>query len=358
MGDLLRQEHHMKVLKLLQQQKQHTQPQVSPFQPINQPHIQHFTRPNINNYQRDPRANQQRPVNRPKPHPPTPAPIQTPPRTQPWTSCVTNDAPICRITSAESTTLTAPVDIDLNESVSSIILSDDEIIDINADASDVELVAEEPETRSAACTFNPDFRAPTPPPRTSLYSDDDESDEEMNMLDLFEEWYGDLYREGALNENTPRWRRYYDQTGRFDIVFRGATRLEAGMRDVREIYKFADEAKTVVNLADPTNKLLLLYQEKKAKSGYFEGEVSSGGADGGGRSESVDVVEVSEATTSRGLSAMEVAKNMTDEEYEAIRKKNRKEAKAALKLAKQMRLAQAEEEARKSFVKLEKMDFD
>ncbi len=161
-----------------------------------------------------------------------------------------------------------------------------------------------------------------------------------------------------INENTPRWRRYYDQTGRFDIVFRGATRLEAGMRDVREIYKFADEAKTVVNLADPTNKLLLLYQEKKAKSGYFEGEVSSGGADGGGRSESVDVVEVSEATTSRGLSAMEVAKNMTDEEYEVIRKNNRKEAKAALKLAKEMRLAQAEEEARKSFVKLEKMDFD
>jgi len=357
MGDLLRQEHHMKVLKLLQQQKQHTQFQVPPFQPIQQPHIQHFTRPNIHNYQRDPRANQQRPLNLPTPAPP--APIQTPPRTQAWTSCVTNDVPLCRITSAESSTLTAPippVDIDLNESVSSITLSDDEIIDTNTDAVDVEVVAEQPETRSAACTFNPDFRAPTPPPRTSLYSDDDESDEEMNLLELFEEWYGDLYREGAINENTPRWRRYYDQTGRFDIVFRGATRLEAGMRDVREIYKFADEAKTVVNLADPTNKLLLLYQEKKAKSAYFEGEVSSGA--GGGRSELVEVVEVSEATTSGALSAMEVAKNVTDEEYEAIRKKNKKEAKAALKLAKQLRLAQAEEEARKSFVKLEKMDFD
>jgi len=37
-------------------------------------------------------------------------------------------------------------------------------------------------------------------------------------------------------------------------------------------------------------------------------------------------------------STMEMAKKVTDEEYEAIRKKNKKEAKAALKHAKQLRI--------------------
>ncbi len=64
--------------------------------------------------------------------------------------------------------------------------------------------------------------------------------------------------------------------------------LQSGKRDVREIYKLADKVKMVVNLADPKNKLLLLYQEKNTKSAYFESGVSSGPS-GGGRSESVEV---------------------------------------------------------------------
>ncbi len=48
-------------------------------------------------------------------------------------------------------------------------------------------------------------------------------------------------------------------------------------------------------------------------------------------------------TTSGGLTAMEWARNMTDEEYKVIRKKNRKLAKAALKHAKDLRAAQASE---------------
>ncbi len=139
--------------------------------------------------------------------------------------------PICRITAAKSTP--PPVNIDLNESVSSIILLDSLTLILMLFM--LRSSAEKPKTRSAACTFNPDFLAPTSPPRTFLCSDDDESDEEMNMINLFQEWYGDLYREGVLIENIPRWRRYYDQTGRFDIKFRGATRLGVGMRDVRRI---------------------------------------------------------------------------------------------------------------------------
>jgi len=59
---------------------------------------------------------------------------------------------------------------------------------------------------------------------------------------------------------------------------------------------------------------------------------------GGGRNDSV---EVAEATTNGALTAMEAAKRIADEEYQKIRKKNKREAMAALREAYKMRLAQA-----------------
>lgn len=107
---------------------------------------------------------------------------------------------------------------------------------------------------------------PPQPERSAIqspYSDDDDSDDGRDLLDLFDEWYGDLYRQENLNENVPRWRRHYERTGRFDIVFRGAKRMEAKFKDCLTFFKFSDEDKTVVDLTDPTNKLILSYMEKK-----------------------------------------------------------------------------------------------
>ena len=83
------------------------------------------------------------------------------------------------------------------------------------------------------------------------------------MAELFEEWYGYLYREGTLNEKCPRWRVHYEITGRTDKIFRGAKRMEVKAVDALKSFKYLDKEKTRVNLNDPTNKLILDYQNKR-----------------------------------------------------------------------------------------------
>ena len=83
------------------------------------------------------------------------------------------------------------------------------------------------------------------------------------MAELFEEWYGDLYLEGTLNEKCPRWRVHYEITGRTDKIFRGAKRMEIKAVDALKSFKYLDKEKTRVNLNDPTNKLILDYQNKR-----------------------------------------------------------------------------------------------
>ena len=123
----------------------------------------------------------------------------------------------------------------------------------------------EPLQRSAACTFNPNFQRPTPPPKESIYSDDDDSDDGFDLLDLFEMWYGDLYRDGTLNEKIPRSRLHYEYTGRVDKVFKGDKKMLVKIPDISDILKFSDDSKRTVKLNDPTNKLVLAYQNKKVK---------------------------------------------------------------------------------------------
>lgn len=129
---------------------------------------------------------------------------------------------------------------------------------------DDEPEADEPQ-RSAACTFNPNFRPPSPAPKQSIYSDDDDSDDGLDLLDLFDMWYGDLYKDGTLNENIPRWRLHYEYTGRVDKVFKGEKKMLVKISDINESLKFTDDSRTKVQLNDPTNKLVLAYQDKKVK---------------------------------------------------------------------------------------------
>jgi len=361
MERLLREQQAMLRKKQIHEQNQQQAPSSVPFnnppvhQPFNCPPVQYSPQQSsvVKPNSRDPRSFPRRPT-----LPSTSPSVQI----QPWTTCITNEPPICRINSVMSVltsenNINMPGNINLDDSVGLIYLSEDDEPEIFEKSS-------QPQTRSAACTFNPDFRPPTPPPKKSLYSDDDENDDDVDMLQLFEEWYGDLYRDGTLNENTPRWRRYYDQTGRFDIVFRGVTRLQTSVRDVRDIFKFSDEAKTIVNLTDPTNKLKLAYQEKRSDSILLRpNRVQSQSRRETSKTtvnpvNSIDVEEASKDTEPRPLNVVEAARNKTDEEYNEIVKRNKKLAKAHLKLEKQQKLAQAEQEARKSFVKIEKMDFD
>lgn len=109
--------------------------------------------------------------------------------------------------------------------------------------------------------------------KPSIYSDDDtDSEEEKDLLTLFDEWYGDLYTEENLNEKIPRWRMHYEMTGRMDIRFRAAPRTPSLpkcnviMPDVTRTFKFADMENTRVNLADPTNQLILACSNKKNQS--------------------------------------------------------------------------------------------
>lgn len=95
-----------------------------------------------------------------------------------------------------------------------------------------------------------------------LYSDDEtDSEDEKDLLTLFDEWYGDLYTEESLNEKVPRWRMHYEMTGRMDIRFRAAPAPMpkcitsfVKMSDISKTLKFSDEENTRVNLADPANK--------------------------------------------------------------------------------------------------------
>lgn len=64
-----------------------------------------------------------------------------------------------------------------------------------------------------------------------------------------------------------RWRIVYERTGRLDVKFKGAKKLEIKLDDVHNSkLKFLDSNKTKLNLKDPTNNLILTYQNKRLRN--------------------------------------------------------------------------------------------
>ena len=122
-----------------------------------------------------------------------------------------------------------------------------------------------PIQRNTASTLNSNFvREPSPEGEPSIYSDDDNSDDVKSMLELMDEWYGDLYEEGTLNEKIPRWRMHYELTGQVDKIFRGEKKMQVKISDALDVFKFTNEDKTSINLNEPTNKLIISYETKKS----------------------------------------------------------------------------------------------
>ena len=120
-----------------------------------------------------------------------------------------------------------------------------------------------PIQRNAASRLNSNFvRELSPEGKPSIYSDDDKSDDGKSMSELMDEWYGDLYKEGTLNEKIPRWRMHYELTGQVNKIFRGEKQMQVKISDVFDVFTFNAD-KTSVNLNDTINNVILSHENWK-----------------------------------------------------------------------------------------------
>ncbi|CAF0822245.1 unnamed protein product [Brachionus calyciflorus] len=95
------------------------------------------------------------------------------------------------------------------------------------------------------------------------------SEDEENWAEFCYNYYMENYNDFVeeLHVKPPRWRIIYERTGRIDFKFKSSRQLEVKLDDIGKTkLKYTDESKDCVNLKDPTNKLILLYQSKKLKN--------------------------------------------------------------------------------------------
>ena len=129
--------------------------------------------------------------------------------------------------------------------------------------------SEQNDVEPDACRLVKNFRPMSPPPalankKQSIYSDDDESDDELDLLEEYFLEYADRFNE--CSEKMPKWRVIYERTGNVDSIFRASRRMECKLNNIKQLsLKYKDEEKTVINVNDSTNKLILTYESKRIK---------------------------------------------------------------------------------------------
>jgi len=130
----------------------------------------------------------------------------------------------------------------------------------------------QPKIDSDATRLVSDFRPPSPPPdyeakKQSIYSDDDETDDELELLEEYFREYKDRFE--SNDEKMPKWRIMYERTGNFNTVFRAAKRMSCKIKKIDNFkFKFTDSQKTTINVNEATNNLILKYEKKRGKSGF------------------------------------------------------------------------------------------
>jgi hypothetical protein len=153
--------------------------------------------------------------------------------------------------------------------------------------------------RRSGCVLNRNFVPPPPPPPKTeakkeasdsadeeeedeeesdeFDEDDDDDEEEIDPFQYLIDEYSDVLDE--LYVKPSRWRRLYEMTGRVDFKFKGARSLAVNLDDCRKSkLKFVDKEKSVLNVKDTTNNLILLYQSKRIKKSSVVNHASAGPA--------------------------------------------------------------------------------
>lgn len=134
-----------------------------------------------------------------------------------------------------------------------------------------------PKFESDATRLVPDFRSQSPPPdyvakKESIYSDDDETDDELELLEEYFLEYKDRFE--SNDEKMPKWRIMYELTGKFEHVFRASQHMSCKLKNIDNMkLKFTDTQQTTINVKEPTNNFILKYEEKKVKSKFVTSRV-------------------------------------------------------------------------------------
>ena len=118
-----------------------------------------------------------------------------------------------------------------------------------------------PRIESDATRLVSDFRPASPPPdyvakNQSIYIDDDEADDELELLEEYFLEYKDRFE--SNDEKMPKWRIMYELTGKFEHVFRASQHMSCKLKNIDNMkLKFTDPQKTTINVKESTNNFIL-----------------------------------------------------------------------------------------------------
>jgi len=118
---------------------------------------------------------------------------------------------------------------------------------------------------SDACRLVKNFKPVSPKKDASIYDDDDEEVDDLKLLEEYFALYADRFKEA--DEKMPKWRVIYERNGNLDTIFYGSRRMECRVNNIKNLgFLYSDQNKSILNVNQPTNKIILQYQSKRFKS--------------------------------------------------------------------------------------------
>lgn len=122
-----------------------------------------------------------------------------------------------------------------------------------------------PKETSDACRLVKNFKPVPPKKEASIYDDDDEEVDDLKLLEEYFALYADRFKEA--DEKMPKWRIIYERNGNLDTIFYGSRRMECRVQNIKNLgLLYSDQNKSILNINQPTNKIILQYQSKRFKS--------------------------------------------------------------------------------------------